>query len=267
MTEISQNITMSLCNEVKKISHHFMRILDIQYFVYTKSLANKGVIALASNAEILQHSLSAGYTPPPETWYGLSTPKGVYIADPRYTEGTWITDGLPAQREKFGIDFPITFISTQKDTVKTFTFMSSHTNLSFVTQTLNQQNLFWSFATYFEEQAKSIIKKITPMPLNFQNISPPTFITNLLTDDRKQQLLKSIKPNYYLFEYNNQRIRLSPRQCDCLQQLFLGKTIKEIAKSLALKPTTVQSYLDEIKRKFQCDTRVKLLEIFINNMQ
>lgn len=265
MKEITTNIVF-LCNEVKKISQHFMSLLEVEYFVYTKSLLNKGVVVLTSNAEILQHSLSAGYTPPSETWHGLATPRGIYIADSRYTAGTWITDGLPAQREKFGIDFPFTLIKTQKEAVKTFTFMASSTNLSFVTQALNQQDLFWVFATYFEEQAKSIIKELTPIPLNFKNIMPLKFITNLLTDDKKQHLLKSIKPNYYLFEYNGQHVRLSKRQCECLQQLFLGKTVKEIGKALSLSPATVQSYLTEIKKKFRCNTRVQLLEIFINNI-
>jgi DNA-binding CsgD family transcriptional regulator len=53
---------------------------------------------------------------------------------------------------------------------------------------------------------------------------------------------------------------LTARQLDCLYYLAKGFTIKQIAKMLLLSPRTVEHYLDAIKTKLNCETRVELIE-------
>ena len=52
---------------------------------------------------------------------------------------------------------------------------------------------------------------------------------------------------------------LTERQIECLFNLVKGMTIKQIAKTLSLSPRTVEHYLDTIKQKLNCESRVELI--------
>lgn len=261
------NKMRDLATDVYEIGAHFMSTLGVDYFVYTKSLNHDSIIALSSNATILQQSLDAAYTPPSETWTGLSVPRGIHLASPENTTGTWVTEGLRTQRETFHIDHPLTLINTSQQFVETFTFMANRDDTLFINNALNQLDMFWQFTHYFLDKGKSMIKCLTQTPLTFSDpINQICRTTSLLTVDEKQYLLKRIKPNKYLFIQDGQGIKLSNRQYECLYQLFLGKQIKEIGLVLSLSPTTVQSYLDEVKNKLNCKSRSELITVFLNNI-
>ncbi len=55
--------------------------------------------------------------------------------------------------------------------------------------------------------------------------------------------------------------QLTARQIDCLFYLVKGFTIKQIAKTLSLSPRTVEHYLDTIKQKLNCESRVELISL------
>jgi DNA-binding CsgD family transcriptional regulator len=61
-------------------------------------------------------------------------------------------------------------------------------------------------------------------------------------------------PNY---AFENQ---LTRRQIDCLFYLVKGFTVKQIAKQLSLSPRTVEHYLDAIKIKLKCESKIDLIE-------
>jgi len=51
---------------------------------------------------------------------------------------------------------------------------------------------------------------------------------------------------------------LSKREREILSLLADGRCDKEIAAALGLKPSTVQSYIQRLKRELDCDNRVQL---------
>lgn len=58
---------------------------------------------------------------------------------------------------------------------------------------------------------------------------------------------------------NANTLGLSKRQSECLHYLIHGMTIKQIAKILGLSPRTVESYLENLKVKFNCHTKFDLI--------
>lgn len=54
--------------------------------------------------------------------------------------------------------------------------------------------------------------------------------------------------------------QLTKRQLDCLYHLVKGMTMKQIARTLALSPKTVEHYLHAIKIKLNCKNRADLIE-------
>ena len=57
--------------------------------------------------------------------------------------------------------------------------------------------------------------------------------------------------------------KLSKRQNECLYFLATGMTIKEIARTMALSPRTIEHYLEAIKIKLNCKSRSELVKIYI----
>lgn len=69
-----------------------------------------------------------------------------------------------------------------------------------------------------------------------------------------------ITPAYTVCD-NNFHSSLTPRQSECLFFLIRGKTIKEIGKILGLSNRTIEYYIDIMKSRFGCTTKIELIDI------
>jgi len=78
-------------------------------------------------------------------------------------------------------------------------------------------------------------------------------IDNYLHTENSKPLKKMI------YAKQNETIKLTMRQQDCLFYLVRGMTIKEIARILNLAPRTVEHHLEALKIKFDCNTRSALV--------
>lgn len=76
---------------------------------------------------------------------------------------------------------------------------------------------------------------------------------------------KSPKPISYLLSDVDDFFSLTEKQQECLFYLTRGKSIKQIAKRLGISPRTVESHLDTIKNKLQCDSKSELIEKVIDS--
>lgn len=74
--------------------------------------------------------------------------------------------------------------------------------------------------------------------------------------------LKEIKlqQNGYLIDVNMTDISLSGRQSECLFFLLRGKSAKEISRIIQLSPRTIEMYFDQLKFKFNCQSKSELIE-------
>ena len=59
---------------------------------------------------------------------------------------------------------------------------------------------------------------------------------------------------------------LTKREFDCLYELSLGKSAKQIAQALDISPRTVEGYLEKMKMRFNLSTKNQLAEMFIKHM-
>jgi len=56
-----------------------------------------------------------------------------------------------------------------------------------------------------------------------------------------------------------ERLRLSPRQRDCIELVGRGKTDWEIAQILGISPSTVKEHIDDARRKYGVSKRVQVV--------
>jgi len=68
-----------------------------------------------------------------------------------------------------------------------------------------------------------------------------------------------LKKRYYI-KGKDRSFYFTYREAQCLSYLAKGNSSKQIGKILELSPRTVQSYLDKIKNKFNCNTRSELIQ-------
>jgi DNA-binding CsgD family transcriptional regulator len=54
-------------------------------------------------------------------------------------------------------------------------------------------------------------------------------------------------------------IKLTPREAECVFYLSSGHSAKKIAQLLTISPRTVEVYIDNVKKKLDCRTRIQLI--------
>ena len=59
-------------------------------------------------------------------------------------------------------------------------------------------------------------------------------------------------------------LSLTKRELDCLNNLVLGYSTKEIAKVLGLSPRTVEDYLQNAKDKLRCSKKSEVIQIMLS---
>lgn len=69
--------------------------------------------------------------------------------------------------------------------------------------------------------------------------------------------------NKQLVSINGQVTSVSRRQAECLQYLKQGMSAKQTAKVLKLSPRTIEYYLENLRRKFDCPNKL----ILVNKLQ
>ena len=69
---------------------------------------------------------------------------------------------------------------------------------------------------------------------------------------------KTKRPNRINFDNSY----LTPRENDCIQQLLQGKKYQEIGDSLGLSKRTVEFYMKNIMKKFNCRNKKAVKQYF-----
>ena len=64
---------------------------------------------------------------------------------------------------------------------------------------------------------------------------------------------------------NNTQVELSKRELDCLAAIFKGLSAKKIADNLQLSKRTVESYIENLKIKMNCNNKADMIKSILNN--
>ena len=64
---------------------------------------------------------------------------------------------------------------------------------------------------------------------------------------------------------NNTQVELSKREIDCLAAIFKGLSAKKISDNLQLSKRTVESYIENLKIKMNCNNKADMIKAILNN--
>lgn len=92
------------------------------------------------------------------------------------------------------------------------------------------------------------------------------FRAYLLLHQLDNKLLgKNTKPVSYTLSDSHCPLPLTEKQENCIFLLIRGKTVKEIAKILGISPRTVESHLEAVKNKLNCQNKSEIIEKAIDS--
>lgn len=164
----------------------------------------------------------------------------------------------------FFLDYKIVIFEKIKEGCQGFSF-SVHKKDNFINPSyiLNHIPTLKSFVRYFNENGATLLKSIQSNQLSIEKYygeefyKEPSFMPSQNDRLKKIEFLKQIG---VLDPVDN--IDLSPREIECVRMMLLGYSASEIGTLLKLSKRTVEFYLENIKLKANCFSKLELFEKF-----
>jgi DNA-binding CsgD family transcriptional regulator len=133
---------------------------------------------------------------------------------------------------------------------------------------LNNIQLLEHFINYFNERAQDLIDvtdktKIAKFDIdhhfNFYNKE------STIENQKIQKFLQETQLKSFHLKTKHGEVSLSKRQTECLHYLSLGKSNKEIGRTLSLSPKTIEFYISNLKQKSGYHSRAELIREYSKN--
>ena len=126
------------------------------------------------------------------------------------------------------------------------------------TYSRNQDKILLTNKTpfYLDGQLEGIICHCNEISLS----SIQKLVSNIMKSDQLYYNKKNIKERSYVIGQTLKDCSLTKRELDCVFYLIRGNSSKQIAKNLFLSPRTVESYIQNIKDKWQCDSKQQVID-------
>ncbi len=159
-------------------------------------------------------------------------------------------------KENFAIDNIFAYIDKQEKYVDVYWFGAHRNRPGMINFYVNNLDLIKNYAEYFQDKAQSLIKNAEKNKI----IIPANMERNYTNAFEKIKRIKN-KNEFYIEDDN---VNITPREMECLQLIIKGFSAKMVANKLFLSVRTIETHLDNIKRKLNCTSKEQLIEVAFN---
>ena len=274
-----EEINLSAYQYVEAVSDQFTQIceplfkLGIKYFEYFRVFSDGGYLRLINNIDYCKVYLSVIKEAGP--FFKQQATK----ASINKSYSFLLTDINQFDKKKEPIihllyDFDIwnclkIYKLHADNFMEIYTFSMARNDLQATQLFLNYYPFFEHFINYFNEQAAELIscndkKKLAYFKSHFDFLAMSQ--ENILVH-KAEQFLRETQLMRKLVKGKGVDIRLSKRETQCLEYLALGKSMKEIGRSLELSPRTIEFYLKNIKQKTGIRSKEEIIVNYIKSNQ
>jgi len=239
-------------------------LFNIHHFTYQKHCDDGGRINVSNrpdwiadyyNLQLIQSSL-------------FEAKPSLY--KPRYD--VWLDDyDLEVYRHGklyYNTGHSITISQPQADGCEFFLFSAKVVDKKSIPFLAKNLDILYHFILYFKDRAAKLLKRAQNATIRDVDIIQAVRSADLILSEQalcdkmlanKEKFFKSTRIYKYTFESGEQKgIKLSDREIDCIIHLLNNKTGKQTAKEMRISPRTVEHYLDNIRTKFDCNTKSDL---------
>lgn len=167
-------------------------------------------------------------------------------------------DTLRRQSEKYNIHYKLIFLEKVENGCQGFSFATPRHASGFI----EDIPLLNNFIDYFKQEAQGIFDTVLNDQRRVDTALGPLFYTKPVTAlERKQKSRIAFLKQLGLIQAESE-IRLTSRENDCIRLVLRGYTALQIAEILKLSKRTVESYIENIKLKSNCDSKQELITKF-----
>lgn len=165
---------------------------------------------------------------------------------------------------KNGVNLHLRIVRKDKTGCHQFLFGTKRKEVPFNALFFDDIAVLNSFCDYFLKESKSIRKNSDSYAFSMKELMGEDFFDSRhytpasVAISTRDQFLSEISPDYRLM------LALSKQEKKCLAEVLVGKTAAGIASSLNLSTRTVESYINNLKRKTDCSNKEELINKFIN---
>lgn len=240
-----------------------LELLNISHFTYQKQFNDGSRISLSNKPQWI------------EDYYNLQLfDTSLFEANPSLYQprfDVWVGDyDLEVYRHGklyYNTSPSITIAEPQSNGCAFYLFSSSSEYQHAINFLSNNRDALYHFILYFKDKAASHIQKAQNnkiiIPANNKITDLPELLTaqtvsaNML--ERKKKFFKTTRIHKYIFDDKELNgIKLTNREIDCITCLLNNKTATQTAQFMNISQRTVESYLENIKTKFNCHSKSEL---------
>lgn len=238
-----QHFALTSSSDIDQLSKPLREFFGITSFVYVQKFASGKEIRLSNQPDWIkyfyQHELYASSVFE-QPW---SSYQRTQLLWSQLTSHQVVLQGA----RTFNIDHGLTLVRPQSDSCEFYFLGTTPDNSSITSLYFSHLDLIDKFLDYFKEQAGKIIQQAKQQAI----ILPPS--------PQAPPLVSAFDREAFLQTLHPQRSLLSPREQDCIQLLVKGYSNKMIAQELQLSTRTIETHLDNIKRKTNSPNKAALL--------
>lgn len=227
-------------SDVNAICKPLAALIDLKWFAYVKHYFNQTRIHLDSNPDWALHFYKN---------YSCYQKNQILLEERKCPSGFYLLANMPKQNlitkdmQDFNIGNALLFIESHQSFQNLFFFGTTPNNKCIIDFYLNHSDFIKNFISYFKEKAQPLIVSSEKDLIALPSLEKPCLVEQSLQLVNDQE----VKSSNNLLNFSNHP--LSKRELDCIQQLILGKTAFETAKTLHISDKTVENHLANIKTK------------------
>lgn len=228
--------------------------LQFQFFLYVKRIGKNAFTCLSNLPEWQDYYFTHHYYLQSE----FETPNKMYAAGIYMWKNLLQQDVYQAFQQKYQFQQGLTVIKKSSDNNihEFFHFGTKDQNLN-LNYCLNNTHLLERFCLYFKDKAHKHIQLLSNNYLVFPEQSKNS---NLVEDKiNLNEFLNKTPIEKYFFMISEDNFYLRKKKFDCLKWYALGKTASEISIIENISKRTVETYLDEIKKKLEVNNKYELI--------
>lgn len=226
---------LDISHNVKEICLPFFKKFELDHFNYIYKDNNGKVTYLCSNHKWLEHYLSKSYFK-----VGAFENKS-NLSNHKYILWNGLDKNDPIlidSKELIGVEYGITIIKKEKEGYEYYNLGKKTNNPTIINTYINNIQNYENFILEFQEKASNTLKIAKKLKFSIDNES-------LIAQDR-------------LYRRYFGDIYLTNRELQCVNYLIRGKTAEEISIILNISKRTIETHIENLKRKFNCYNQFSL---------
>lgn len=246
MVPLSQPCLLAT-HKISKIAAPLFKATGLNFFSYARDFDTNKSFSLQTDIEMYL------------AWYDTKSPYcSSVIPNGIYTAESIQNAQLQSRAKELNYSNTIHIFRKNADYSEIITFAAPSNSMNVMQFYVNNMGLFNRFLMYFKDKATDLIAEATRDPIivpDFMLQPTNPFIANLdrATFDEETRV------STFYFE-DDFGVKLSKRELECLNYYIKGLSTSQIATLMNVKKITADTFMKNVKHKFNCGSKTELFE-------